>query len=62
MIETEIENYEWYFAKVSERIINRAGVVRYNNKKYQIPKGQSLAGTNKIKVLESHLGNVQLRS
>jgi hypothetical protein len=58
----EIEKYERYFAKVTERKINGAGIVQYNNNKYQVPIGQELAGTNRIRVLETHLGNIQLRS
>lgn len=62
MSSEEIEKYERYFAKVTGRTINGAGVVQYNNNKYQVPVGQELAGTNKIRVLETHLGNIQLRS
>ena len=62
MSDDDIERFERYFAKIIERKINNAWVVQYNNCKYQIPVWQELAGTNKVRVLESHLGNIQLRS
>jgi hypothetical protein len=37
MTKEEIEKYERYFAKITERKINRARVIQYNNKKYQVP-------------------------
>jgi len=62
MTNKDKQNFEWYFAKLSERKLNRVGVIRYENKQYQIPIGQELAWTNVVKILESHMGNIQIRS
>lgn len=56
------EQLEWYFAKKSKRVIDRVWVVRYMGKKYLIDLWQSLDGTRDVKVLESHLGNIQIWS
>lgn len=54
--------FERYFAKETHRIINNAWVIQYMNKKYQIPRWQELAWTKKVIILESHMGNIQIRS
>ncbi len=54
------EQLERYFAKKTKRVMSRVWVIRYMNNKYLIDRGQSLNGTRDVKVLESHLGNIQI--
>ena len=56
------EYFERYFAKVSSRVINRIWIIEYKNVKYQVPVWQELSWTRSVRVLESHLWNIQFRS
>jgi len=56
----EKDQLERYFAKRTKRTIDKVWIVRYQWKKYLIKKWQSLNGTRDVRVLESHLWNIQI--
>jgi len=58
--EYEVEQLEWFFAKRSDRKMNKVWVVSYEGNKYVINKWQSLNWTREVKVLESHYWNIQI--
>ena len=62
MTEYETEQLEWFFAKRTDRKMNKVWVVSYQWNKYVIDRWQSLNWSRKVKVLESHCWNIQIRN
>lgn len=56
----DTQQLEWYFAKKTERKMNKIGVVNYQWNAYVVAKWQVLNGTRNVCILETHLWNMQI--
>lgn len=62
MTDNEKINFEWFFASISERTLQRDGTIEYKNNIYQLKKWQILKNHKTITIKESYLGNIALFS
>lgn len=56
----EKKEIDWYFAKKSERKINKVWVVSYDWKKYILERGQSLEWHRWVDIYETHKGLIRI--
>jgi len=58
----ELETFEWFFAKESERTIKRDWTIKYNNVLYQIDKWQTLYNGKTLTVIENFNQDIEIYS
>lgn len=58
----EKENFKWYFAKISQRVIKKDWTIAYNNKIYQVRKWTILLNNKSVDVLETMEWEIRLMS